>query len=116
MGRTGALAEYDGRGAQSPGLSAAHREQSHTAKDDGRDRGSWCSHRKKDHQAAAAQRGTRLRIEGKAPVSRGEGARGGLTRGDAAAWDHDLGLQEQDSPWGLVEADRAQLPLPCGRA
>ena len=113
-GRPGALASYDGRGAQSQGLAAAQSAQSPTATADGRDRGDFCSQRKKDQPAAAAQRVNRVRRECKATVSLGAVSRGGLPRGEDAACDHDLGLKEQDLPWGMVEADRAQLPSTLG--
>jgi hypothetical protein len=57
-----------------------------------------------------------LSIACQATVSSGEGSRGGLTRGDDAVCAHDLGRQEKSIPWGIVEADRAQLPLTCGSA
>jgi hypothetical protein len=46
----------------------------------------------------------------------GEVSRGGRTRGDDEACDHDLGLQEPDMPWGMVEEDGGPLPLPFGSA
>lgn len=41
-------------------------------------------------------------------------SRGGLTRGDHRAWDHDLGLHEQYIPCGMMDEDRAQLRLTFG--
>ena len=41
-------------------------------------------------------------------------SRGGLTRGDNQACDHDLGLPEQYIPWGIVEEDRGQLHIAFG--
>ena len=47
----------------------------------------------------------------KATVKTGELSRGGQTRGDNRAWDHDLDWQEQYTPCGIVDEDRAQLDL-----
>jgi hypothetical protein len=41
-------------------------------------------------------------------------SRGGRTRGDHQACDHDLGLHEKDIPCGIVEEDRGHLHLTCG--
>jgi hypothetical protein len=46
----------------------------------------------------------------------GEVSRGGLTRGDNQACDHDLGVDEQYIPCGIVEEDGGQLPLTFGSA
>jgi Rhodopirellula transposase DDE domain len=47
-------------------------------------------------------------------VSIGDFARGGLTRGDVQACDHDLGCQEKYIPWGLVDEDTGQLSITFG--
>jgi hypothetical protein len=44
----------------------------------------------------------------------GEVARGGQTRGDHRAWDHDLGLKEKYTPCGSVDEESGHLPIPCG--
>lgn len=44
----------------------------------------------------------------------GDVSRGGLTRGDNRAWDHDLGLHEKYIPCGIVEEDRGQLHITFG--
>ena len=44
----------------------------------------------------------------------GDVSRGGLTRGDYEACDHDLGLKEKYIPCGIVEEDRAQLHITFG--
>ena len=44
----------------------------------------------------------------------GDFSRGGLTRGDAKACDHDLGCQEKYIPWGMVDEDTGQLSLTFG--
>jgi len=54
----------------------------------------------------------RLSIDCKATVHLGEVSRGGLTRGDHKACDHDLGLKEQYIPCGIVDEDNGQLRMP----
>ena len=56
----------------------------------------------------------RLSIDCKATVKIGEVSRGGLTRGDHRACDHDLGLTEKYTPCGIVDEDTAQLHLTFG--
>jgi Rhodopirellula transposase DDE domain len=50
----------------------------------------------------------------KATVLIGEVSRGGRTRGDNQACDHDLGLHEKYIPCGIVEEDRGQLSITFG--
>jgi hypothetical protein len=50
----------------------------------------------------------------KATVHIGDVSRGGLTRGDYEACDHDLGLQEKYIPCGIVEENRGQLHITFG--
>ena len=52
-----------------------------------------------------------MRIDCKATVAIGDLSRGGLTRGDHRACDHDLGLHEKYIPCGIVEEDSAQLHI-----
>ena len=56
----------------------------------------------------------RLSIDCKATVKIGEVSRGGLTRGDHRACDHDLGVTEKYIPCGIVDEDTAQLPRTLG--
>ena len=56
----------------------------------------------------------RLSIDCKATVSIGDVSRGGLTRGDNQACDHDLGLYEKYIPCGIVEEDSGQLHMAFG--
>ena len=56
----------------------------------------------------------RVSIDCKATVKIGEVSRGGLTRGDHRACDHDLGLKEKYIPCGIVDEDNAQLHLTFG--
>ncbi len=55
-----------------------------------------------------------MSIDCKATVAIGEVSRGGLTRGDYRACDHDLGLHEKYIPCGIVEEDSAQLRITFG--
>jgi hypothetical protein len=57
---------------------------------------------------------TRLSIDCKATVALGEVSRGGRTRGDHTACDHDMGLKEKNIPCGIVEEDRGQLHITFG--
>jgi hypothetical protein len=50
----------------------------------------------------------------KATVPIGDVSRGGRTRGDYQAWDHDLGLKEKYIPCGIMEEDRGQLHITFG--
>ena len=49
-------------------------------------------------------------------VNIGEYSRGGQTRGDNQACDHDLGCQETYIPCGLVDEDSGQLSIYFGRS
>ena len=51
----------------------------------------------------------RLSIDCKATVKVGDYSRGGKTRGENLAADHDMGCQEKYTPFGLVDEDSAQL-------
>jgi hypothetical protein len=50
----------------------------------------------------------------KATVPIGDVSRGGRTRGDHQACDHDLGLKEKYIPCGIMEEDRGQLHITFG--
>src|SRR5215510_7655739 len=56
----------------------------------------------------------RLSIDCKATVLIGAVSRGGLTRGDNQACDHDLGLHEKDIPCGIVDEESGQLRITFG--
>ncbi|EXI64178.1 MAG: hypothetical protein AW08_03778 [Candidatus Accumulibacter adjunctus] len=45
----------------------------------------------------------------KATVNIGEYSRGGKTRGDNQAADHDMGCQEKHTPFGVVNEDSGSL-------
>ena len=55
-----------------------------------------------------------MSIDCTATVALGDVSRGGLTRGDYRACDHDLGLHEKYIPCGIVDEDSAQLHIPFG--
>lgn len=50
----------------------------------------------------------------KATVNIGDYSRGGKTRGDHKAADHDMGCEEKHTPFGLVDEDGGQLDLAFG--
>ena len=56
----------------------------------------------------------RLSIDCKATVHIGEYSRGGLTRGDNQASDHDMGCKEKYVPCGIVDEDSAALAITFG--
>ena len=56
----------------------------------------------------------RVSIDGKATVLLGDVSRGGYTRGDHRACDHDLGLKEKYSPCGIVDEASGQLSITFG--
>jgi Rhodopirellula transposase DDE domain len=64
----------------------------------------------------ASQQVKRLSIDGKATVHIGDVSRGGRTRGDDEACEHDLGLKEKHIPCGIVEEDGGQLHITFGSA
>jgi len=56
----------------------------------------------------------RLSIDCKATVNIGDYSRGGLTRGDARAADHDMGCKEKHTPFGIVDEDTGALHMIFG--
>ena len=56
----------------------------------------------------------RLSIDCKATVKIGEFSRGGLTRGDHRASDHDMGCKEKYVPCGIVDEASGELALTFG--
>lgn len=58
----------------------------------------------------------RWSVDCKATVKIGDFSRGGQTRGDDRALDHDFGCQETYTPCGIVDEDSAQLDLVFGRS
>jgi hypothetical protein len=58
----------------------------------------------------------RWSIDGTATVKIGEFSRGGLTRGDHRASDHDMGCKEKSVPCGIVDEESGEFPITCGRS
>mgnify|MGYP001820215602 FL=1 len=56
----------------------------------------------------------RLSMDCKATVNIGEYSRGGKTRGDNQANDHDMGCKEKYTPFGVVNEDTGELHLAFG--
>ena len=55
-----------------------------------------------------------MSIDCKATVLLGDVSRGGYTRGDHRAWDHDLGLKEKYIPCGIVDEESGKLSITLG--
>jgi hypothetical protein len=88
--------------------------QSQTSNEDQRDRCDLRQHKKKDEEAQSSEGVKRWSIDCKATVKIGNFSRGGMTRGDHQADDHDLGCQETYIPCGIVDEDSAALHLSFG--
>jgi hypothetical protein len=56
----------------------------------------------------------RVSIDCKATVNIGPYSRGGETRGDNQAADHDMGCEEKHTPFGLVDEDTGELKVMFG--
>ena len=69
---------------------------------------------KKNEQAVFAGTVKRWSVDCKATVKIGDFSRGGQTRGDDRALDHDLGWQEKYTPCGIVDEESAQLDMTFG--
>lgn len=65
-------------------------------------------------QDAQAGDTRRLSMDCKATVHIGDYCRGGKTRGDNRAADHDMGCEEKYTPLGIVDEDNGQLHLTFG--
>lgn len=65
-------------------------------------------------QRAKVQKATRLSLDCKATVALGDYSRGGKTRGDTRASDHDMGSKEKYIPCGLVDEDSGKLYIEFG--
>lgn len=70
--------------------------------------------KEKDGQPMTHGTTKRISIDCKATVNIGEYARGGKTRGDNQAADHDMGCKEKYTPFGIVDEDTAQLSVIFG--
>ena len=69
---------------------------------------------KKDTDALAAGTVKRWSMDCKATVNLGEFSRGGLTRGEVKACDHDLGCEAKYIPCGLLDEETGQLSITFG--
>jgi hypothetical protein len=58
----------------------------------------------------------RLSIDCKATVNIGDYSRGGMTRANTVALDHDMGCEEKHTPFGIVDEDTGALALTFGRS
>ena len=56
----------------------------------------------------------RISFDCKATVNIGDYSRGGKTRGDSLAADHDMGCKEKYTPFGIVDEDKGSLYLVFG--
>jgi G:T/U-mismatch repair DNA glycosylase len=56
----------------------------------------------------------RLSIDCKAAVNIGDYSRGGVTRGNTHALDHDMGCKEKLTPFGIVDEDTGELTITFG--
>lgn len=70
--------------------------------------------KKKDQQAEDDGNVIRLSMDCKAVVKIGDYSRGGLTRGDSRACDHDFGCKEKYVPCGIIDEDSGQLRITFG--
>jgi hypothetical protein len=68
----------------------------------------------KDGSASESGKVKRLSMDCKATVNIGDYSRGGQTRGDHRACDHDMGCQEKYIPCGIVDEDTGQLYITFG--
>ncbi|MCM8622042.1 MAG: hypothetical protein NFW16_09970 [Candidatus Accumulibacter sp.] len=68
----------------------------------------------KDRQNKEKGETRRLSMDGKATVKIGEYSRGGKTRGEHQAADHDMGCEEKYTPFGLVDEDGGPFALAFG--
>src|SRR5206468_1384816 len=83
-------------------------------KEDRRDGCDLRQYQKKDAQALASAGVKRWSIDCKATVKIGDFSRGGVTRGDNRASDHDLGGEEKYIPCGIVDEESAELTITFG--
>ena len=113
-GRSSAIAEHDGGGAQSQRLPAAPGAQSQTPKKIPETDAIFANLHEKDRKAREGGQTKRLSMDCKATVNIGDYSRGGKTRGDNKAADHDMGCEEKHTPFGLVDEDGGQLDLAFG--
>ena len=108
-----ACAQHNGCDSQSNGLSTASGRQSQTTKKLPETAAIFANIKAKDCKSDDG-RVKRVSIDCKATVNIGDYSRGGQTRGDNQASDHDLGCKEKYIPCGLVDEDSGQLSIYFG--
>lgn len=72
--------------------------------------------RKKDHLSINGMNVKRLSMDCKATVKIGDFSRGGKTRGDNEAGDHDFACEEKYTPCGIVNEDSGELFINFGNS
>ncbi|MCP3966116.1 MAG: hypothetical protein GY718_07145 [Lentisphaerae bacterium] len=70
--------------------------------------------KQKDGQQFGGGETKRISMDCKATVKIGEYSRGGKTRGDNQASDHDMGCTEKHTPFGIVDEDNGKLHVLFG--
>jgi hypothetical protein len=70
--------------------------------------------KQKDGQEIGGGKTKRISMDCKSTVKIGEYSRGGKTRGDNQAADHDMGCKEKYTPFGVVDEDTGQLHIVFG--
>jgi hypothetical protein len=114
------VAQHDGGGAESQRLPPAQGHQGQAPKKLPETDAIFANITEKDGKSIAegtpgeAGQVKRLSIDCKATVKIGDYARGGQTRGDHRAADHDMGCEEKYVPFGLVDEDGGRLHLTFG--
>jgi Rhodopirellula transposase DDE domain len=111
----GAIAciQHDVGDSESNGLPIATRGQSETQKKLPETNAIFANIKAKDHGSNNATV-KRLSIDCKATVHIGDYSRGGQTRGNHQAIDHDMGCEQKYIPCGIVDEDSGQLYIHFG--
>nr|WP_242523201.1 hypothetical protein [Thiocystis minor] len=112
--RHAALCDDDGRGAQPQRRPATPGAEGQAPKKIPETDAIFANIKEKDGQSMTDDTTKRIRIDCKATVNIGADSRGGKTRGDNQAADHDMGCKEKDTPFGMIDEDTAQLALLFG--
>lgn len=107
------VAEHHGRRLEPQRVSAASGSQGQAPKKVQETDAIFANIRAKD-RAAEGRRVLRVSMDCKATVKIGEYSRGGRTRGDTQAADHDMGCDEKYTPFGIVNEDTGELHVSFG--
>ena len=114
------VAQHHGRGSEPQRLPSTQGAQGQAAKETSRNRCHLYQYKGKrwnsveDENSVNGKQVKRLSIDCKATVNIGDYSRGGKTRGDARAADHDMGCEEKYVPFGIVDEDEGALYLTFG--